>query len=269
MQRRLYVRQEGVVMKKYSDWQKYVREQIDGMGNSPGAPEPKAQGAPLPGLDKNKFVIHKKEAGRPAPAAEPPRPAASFPPHPAAKAAAASGKLHAELPRQAAPAAPQPAVQAHETQAEPAEPMASPFVSVHDVWEAAEKAPRSTHVPRVEPSRPAAQPATAASKPKPLPQHQPLPHTQPEPVISRVRQTQPVQQKEDQRPSREQTREEIIERLVNPTITLEEAAKIMGVCKATVRRYTAMGILPHYRTPGNQRRFKLNDIILFLENQKK
>jgi excisionase family DNA binding protein len=67
----------------------------------------------------------------------------------------------------------------------------------------------------------------------------------------------------------EQSREEIIERLVNPTITLEEAAKIMGVCKATVRRYTVKGILPHYRTAGNQRRFKLNDIINFLENQRK
>ena len=53
------------------------------------------------------------------------------------------------------------------------------------------------------------------------------------------------------------------------TAELHEAAKIMGVCKATVRRYTAKGVLPHYRTPGNQRRFKLNDIIAFIENQRK
>ncbi len=65
-----------------------------------------------------------------------------------------------------------------------------------------------------------------------------------------------------------ETREQLLERLVNPTVTLEEAALIMGVCKATVRRYTDRGILPHLRTAGNQRRFKLNDIIDFLENQK-
>lgn len=71
------------------------------------------------------------------------------------------------------------------------------------------------------------------------------------------------------RRKREETREEVLERLVNPTLSLDEVAKIVGVCKATIRRYTAKGVLPHYRTPGNQRRFKLNDVLQFLEEQRR
>ncbi|MEW6200753.1 MAG: helix-turn-helix domain-containing protein [bacterium] len=64
-------------------------------------------------------------------------------------------------------------------------------------------------------------------------------------------------------------RDELIERLINPTISLEETAKIMNVCKTTLRRYTAKGLLPHYRTAGNQRRFKLSDVLNFMEKQKR
>ena len=65
------------------------------------------------------------------------------------------------------------------------------------------------------------------------------------------------------------SREELLERLINPTISLDETAKIMNVCKTTIRRYTAKGLLPHYRTPGNQRRFKLSDVLNFMERQKR
>lgn len=67
------------------------------------------------------------------------------------------------------------------------------------------------------------------------------------------------------KPFRE-TRGQLIERLLDPTISLEETARILNVCPTTVRRYTNRGVLPHYRTAGNQRRFKLSDILSFMEH---
>lgn len=62
-----------------------------------------------------------------------------------------------------------------------------------------------------------------------------------------------------------ETREELIQRLLDPTVSLEEAARILNVCPTTVRRYTNRGVLQHYRTAGNQRRFKLSDVLVFME----
>ncbi len=62
-----------------------------------------------------------------------------------------------------------------------------------------------------------------------------------------------------------ETRQELVERLLNPSLTLEDTARLLGVCPTTVRRYTERGLLNHYRTPGNQRRFRLSDVIAFLE----
>jgi excisionase family DNA binding protein len=64
-----------------------------------------------------------------------------------------------------------------------------------------------------------------------------------------------------------ESRQQLIERLLNPTLTLEETARVLGVCPATVRRYTNRGVLPHYRTVGQQRRFRLSDVLTFLEQQ--
>lgn len=50
-------------------------------------------------------------------------------------------------------------------------------------------------------------------------------------------------------------------------MTLEETARILEVCPTTVRRYTNKGILPHERSQGNQRRFKLSSVIAFREAQ--
>lgn len=63
-----------------------------------------------------------------------------------------------------------------------------------------------------------------------------------------------------------ETRSELIARLLDPIISLEEAARILNVCPTTVRRYTNRGVLKHIRTEGNQRRFKLSDILEFLES---
>jgi excisionase family DNA binding protein len=62
------------------------------------------------------------------------------------------------------------------------------------------------------------------------------------------------------------TREDLIEKLLDPTMSLEEAARILNVCPTTVRRYTNRGVLRHFRTAGNQRRFRLSDVLAFLES---
>lgn len=66
---------------------------------------------------------------------------------------------------------------------------------------------------------------------------------------------------------RAETREELLARLLDPTLTLEETARVLEVCPTTVRRYTNRGILPHERSKGNQRRFKLSCVLAFLESQ--
>ncbi|MEO7719879.1 MAG: helix-turn-helix domain-containing protein [Capsulimonas sp.] len=68
-------------------------------------------------------------------------------------------------------------------------------------------------------------------------------------------------------PRKEETREELLSRLLDPTLTLEETARMLEVCPTTVRRYTNRGILPHERSQGNQRRFKLSSVLAFMESQ--
>ena len=63
-----------------------------------------------------------------------------------------------------------------------------------------------------------------------------------------------------------ETRQQLLQRLLDPLISLEEAAKLLEVCPTTVRRYTNKGLLKHIRTTGNQRRFKLSDILGFMES---
>lgn len=65
-----------------------------------------------------------------------------------------------------------------------------------------------------------------------------------------------------------ENRGELIQRLLDPSISLEEAARILNVCPTTVRRYTNKGVLRHFRTAGNQRRFRLSDVLLFMEDGK-
>jgi excisionase family DNA binding protein len=63
-----------------------------------------------------------------------------------------------------------------------------------------------------------------------------------------------------------ESREELIRRIVDPELNLKEASRLLGVCPATIRRYTNRGWLHHHRTKGGQRRFRLSDIINFLES---
>jgi len=64
-----------------------------------------------------------------------------------------------------------------------------------------------------------------------------------------------------------ETRGELIERPLDPTLTLQEVAMLLGVCPTTVRRYTNRGVLRCFRTPGNQRRFRLSDVLDFMEQR--
>jgi excisionase family DNA binding protein len=64
-----------------------------------------------------------------------------------------------------------------------------------------------------------------------------------------------------------ETREEIIRRLLDPELTLHEAAAVLNISKATVRRYTDQGKLGCLRTTGGQRRFHLSALLTFLDLQ--
>lgn len=62
-----------------------------------------------------------------------------------------------------------------------------------------------------------------------------------------------------------ESREDLIKRLLDPELTLEETSRLLGVCPATVRRYTNRHWLTHHRTSGGQRRFRLSDVVRFVE----
>lgn len=62
-----------------------------------------------------------------------------------------------------------------------------------------------------------------------------------------------------------ESRQDLIKRLMDPELTLEETSRLLGVCPATVRRYTNRHWLTHHRTTGGQRRFRLSDIVKFVE----
>jgi excisionase family DNA binding protein len=63
-----------------------------------------------------------------------------------------------------------------------------------------------------------------------------------------------------------ESRQDLIQRLLDPELTLEETSRLLGVCPATVRRYTNRHWLTHHRTNGGQRRFRLSDIVRFVES---
>jgi excisionase family DNA binding protein len=67
------------------------------------------------------------------------------------------------------------------------------------------------------------------------------------------------------RRSFKENRIELIEKILDPTLSLEDTARLLNVCPTTVRRYTNKGLLTHQRTTGDQRRFKLSDVLTFLE----
>ncbi|HEY3396519.1 MAG TPA: helix-turn-helix domain-containing protein [Armatimonadota bacterium] len=83
----------------------------------------------------------------------------------------------------------------------------------------------------------------------------------------------PLEVEEPEAPARRGTpepaesREDLIERLLDPVLSINEAATLLGVCSTSIRRYTNRGVLRCFRTPGNQRRFRLSDVLDFMELQ--
>ena len=82
-----------------------------------------------------------------------------------------------------------------------------------------------------------------------------------------VKQTKQQVQESEGSSGAKGTREELIERLLDPTLTIAETATLLGVCRTTVRRYTNRGVLKCFRTPGNQRRFRLSDVLDFIDRE--
>ena len=101
--------------------------------------------------------------------------------------------------------------------------------------------------------------------------------------LERIEEENEVAQFSYKRPFQEK-RHELIERLLDPILSLEDTARLLNVCPTTVRRYTNRGILTYYRKEvqrggknaeaesgvekeTRQRRFRLSDILAFLEAQ--
>ncbi len=121
--------------------------------------------------------------------------------------------------------------------------------------------------------------------------------------LERVEEQNEIAQSSYKRPFQEK-RHELIERLLDPILSLEDTARLLNVCPTTVRRYTNKGILTYYRKDTHrsvnssdaadtseqqitdkgaeekdtaeketaeketrQRRFRLSDILAFLETQ--
>jgi excisionase family DNA binding protein len=113
----------------------------------------------------------------------------------------------------------------------------------------------------------------AETKPKPKVKKQPPKQIKAEPpqVLSRTETLElfgeELEKARRKRRNPRKTRENLIENLLDPIISLDEAAVILNVCKTTVRRYTNGDQLECLRTPGNQRRFKLSKVLEFLEEK--
>jgi excisionase family DNA binding protein len=234
-------------LNKYDDWQRYVKEQMEKADQKKRDTAPTPPKHAVPGIDRERFAIKRQSFGAPA---ESDSGAKTAKPATGAQMPEKQQRPPASLSGGQTPA-PQKD-KAADSDSRATGSLASPFVSVHDVWEAAERSSKTRKISKED-------------SPLPPIQQKKLPGIE---RVSRV-ETAETTSLPGGRTVNIKSREEILERLVNPTLTLEEAAKVMGVCKATVRRYTAKGVLPHYRTPGNQRRFKLNDILGFIENQRK
>ncbi|MBD61962.1 hypothetical protein CL645_03785 [bacterium] len=67
--------------------------------------------------------------------------------------------------------------------------------------------------------------------------------------------------------SRLNARKKLIIDLLNPELTMQQAALLLGVSHTTIRRDTEAGILRCHRTAGNQRRFKLLDLLAYMDNR--
>jgi len=71
----------------------------------------------------------------------------------------------------------------------------------------------------------------------------------------------------DSAPTTDPTREQTIIKILDNEISLDEAAQLLDVCDATVRRMTKAGTLVHRRTVGKHRRFRVSDVMRVFETR--
>jgi len=228
-------------MPSLQDWLRYVDSQRDpskkkAQEEQPKAPEPErrpTEPAPTPRATARAVVSWAHTA--PAPVHEPP----------------ADGQAEATATAAAPPEPAASATLANLTPGKQLQPAEEPAPQEAD----AKRAPRKRQYAL--PTRPrSAHPAADAQAWQKVPrQLQLLLNSTTDEVAAR-----------SYKPFRE-SREQLIRRLLDPELSLEDAARILGVCPTTVRRYTNKGYLPHYRTVGNQRRFRLSDILEFMEKR--
>jgi len=64
-----------------------------------------------------------------------------------------------------------------------------------------------------------------------------------------------------------ESRIDLISKMLDPNLSLEDAARLLNVRALSVRTPVAKGLLTHQRASGDQRRFKLSDVLSFLETQ--
>lgn len=71
----------------------------------------------------------------------------------------------------------------------------------------------------------------------------------------------------DSSPTTDPTRDQTIIKILDNEISLDEAAQLLDVCDATVRRMTKAGTLVHRRTIGKHRRFRVSDVMRVFETR--
>lgn len=71
----------------------------------------------------------------------------------------------------------------------------------------------------------------------------------------------------DSAPTTDPTRDQTIIKILDNEISLDEAAQLLDVCDATVRRMTKAGTLLHRRTVGKHRRFRVSDVMRVFETR--
>lgn len=64
-----------------------------------------------------------------------------------------------------------------------------------------------------------------------------------------------------------EAREAFKARMLDRVVWMSEAAELLGVCPATVRRYVERGRLECFRGPGGKRRFHISEIQRFIEKR--
>lgn len=67
--------------------------------------------------------------------------------------------------------------------------------------------------------------------------------------------------------ARLQERRRLIVKLLNPLLTMHEAELLLDLSQTTIRRATQNGSLRSQRTAGGQRRFRLLDVLEFLDRR--